>query len=79
MDTEQVSRDILEIRNRLRAIEEERDALAPEAFEAKAKLLDEEHELRARLAELQNSLTDTGDSLEHPGRDSRVPPARQVP
>jgi predicted nuclease with TOPRIM domain len=51
---ESLASKIEAIRTRLVEIEDERSNLADDAFAAKTDLLDEEHELQARLAELKD-------------------------
>ncbi|MGH3651182.1 MAG: hypothetical protein ACRDU9_10795, partial [Acidimicrobiia bacterium] len=59
MNAEAISTEILDFRRRLDSIEEERRQLPRDAFSEKADLIDEEHELRARLVRLQDaSLTE---------------------
>lgn len=57
MDTQTISMEIVKIRSRLREIEKERARVADDDLEAKTDLHDEEIELRARLAELQEMTT----------------------
>lgn len=59
MNIESASKEIIKLRRRLTEIEEERAILAEDAFSERADLLDEEHELHARLAELQDSFSHT--------------------
>lgn len=66
LDTDTTAKDILRARNRLKQIEEERERLPDDAFAARADLLDEEHELRAHIAELRND----GEALAEPGKGS---------
>lgn len=56
MDIEIAVKEILDIRNRLEDIQQERDNLPDDAFAEKADLLDEQHKLQARLAELKSEL-----------------------
>lgn len=53
MDTETASIEILAVRKRLKDIEHRRAELAADDFAAKTDLMDQEHELQARLGQLQ--------------------------
>jgi hypothetical protein len=53
VDTDTVSGEIITIRKRLTELDEERDLWGDDPFVGKMDLLDEERELRARLAQLQ--------------------------
>lgn len=57
MNIEDISSEIVKIRGRLREIEEERKGLSDGDLAAKTALHDEEIELRARLAQLQEMTT----------------------
>lgn len=61
MNIEDISKEIVKIRGRLRAIEEERKGLSDDDLAAKTALHDEEIELRARLAQLQEMTTAAAD------------------
>ena len=61
MNIENISREIVKIRGRLREIEEERKGLSDDDLAAKTELHDEEIELRARLAQLQEMTTAAAD------------------
>jgi hypothetical protein len=54
MDSAAITIEIQEIRNRLKAIDEDRQRLAADAFMQRIELLDEEHLLEARLGELRD-------------------------
>jgi predicted nucleic acid-binding Zn-ribbon protein len=60
MEMETISMEIVKIRSRLREIEKQRDEVSEDDLETKTDLHDEEIELRARLAELQDMTTATG-------------------
>ncbi|MGH3650484.1 MAG: hypothetical protein ACRDU9_07205 [Acidimicrobiia bacterium] len=60
MDTETIATEIEDIRKRLGEIQDERTAIPEDAFEARSALLDEEHELAARLAELRDLAAEKG-------------------
>jgi hypothetical protein len=62
MNIDDISSEIVKIRGRLREIEEERKGLSEDDLAAKTALHDEEIELRARLAELQEMTTAGGGS-----------------
>lgn len=64
MGAEAISNEILTIRDRLAEIKRERDMLPADAFSERADLIDEEHELQARLGELQGSWLADGDTKE---------------
>lgn len=64
MDTEAISKEILGIRKRIAEIETERDGLSEDAFGEKADLRDEEHDLKARLANLRDALAEGGKAVE---------------
>jgi predicted nucleic acid-binding Zn-ribbon protein len=51
---------IARVRERLAEIEEERAELQSDDFSRKAELLDEEHTLEARLAELRSEASESG-------------------
>jgi hypothetical protein len=61
MNIEDISREIVKIRGRLRQIEEERKGLSDDDLAAKTALHDEEIEIRARLAQLQEMTTAAAD------------------
>lgn len=61
MDAEAISLEIVKTRSRLREIEEQRAQVAADDLATKADLHDEEIELQARLAELQDMTTEKGD------------------
>jgi hypothetical protein len=63
MDTTAITTEILEIRDRLGDIEEIRKTLREDDFARRAELLDEEHELEARLAELRGEAAKAGAGL----------------
>lgn len=60
MDTETLSTKIERIRKRLADIESERADLPDDDFAKRSELLDEEHTLQARLAELQDEAAEAG-------------------
>jgi hypothetical protein len=60
MDTMAVADEILKIRERLVEIAEIRKQLPAEAFAERTELLDEEHQLDARLAELKDEAARRG-------------------
>lgn len=60
MDTTALSDEILRIRERLAEIAEIRKQLPTEAFAERTELLDEEHQLEARLAELKDEASQAG-------------------
>lgn len=60
MDTTAVADEILKIRERLAEIADIRRQLPAEAFAERTELLDEEHQLDARLAELKDEATKAG-------------------
>jgi predicted nuclease with TOPRIM domain len=60
MDTTALSDEILKIRERLAEIAEIRKQLPTEAFAERTELLDEEHQLEARLAELKDEASRAG-------------------
>jgi hypothetical protein len=60
MDTETIATQIEDIRNRLAEIQDERTAIPEDAFAARSALLDEEHELAARLAKLRDLAAEQG-------------------
>lgn len=64
MDAESISKEILGIRKRIAEIETERNGLAEDAFGEKADLLDEEYDLKARLANLRDALAAGGKAME---------------
>lgn len=80
MSTETVTDEIIEIRSRLAAIDEERAVLPEDAYTQKLDLLDEEHQLHARLGKLRDSLSVGGEetTLELP-RVERAPSKPAVP
>ena len=53
MDTQSLAEEVLRIRRRLNEIQRERKRLPAEAFAQRTDLLDEEHQLRARLADIE--------------------------
>ena len=61
MDAETISLEIVKTRSRLREIEKQRVQVAADDLGTKADLRDEEVELQARLAELQDMTTEKGD------------------
>jgi len=61
MDAETISLEIVKIRSRLRELEKQRAQVAADDLRTKADLRDEEVELQARLAELQDMTTEKGD------------------
>lgn len=61
MDAEAISLAIVKTRSRLREIEKQRAQVADDDLATKADLHDEEIELQARLAELQDMTTGSGD------------------
>lgn len=61
MDAKAISLEIVKIRSRLREIEKQRARVANDDLATKADLHDEEIELQARLAELQEMTTGSGD------------------
>lgn len=61
MNLASTTKQILEIRTRLEEIEAERRDLPVDAFAERADLMDEEHELTARLAELRSSVAAVAD------------------
>jgi len=63
MDATSITTEIQEIRNRLSEIEGTRRGLAEDDFATKADLLDEEHTLEARLAELRELAAETDSGL----------------
>lgn len=65
MNIDDISSEIVKIRGRLREIEEERKGLSEDDLAAKTALHDEEIELRARLAELQEMTTAGGGSRDN--------------
>jgi hypothetical protein len=67
MSTEEMTEEILEIRNRLNEIETLREQLSKDAFSERADLKDEEHDLRARLFRLQDASQSLRDTEELPG------------
>jgi hypothetical protein len=67
MNAEAISTEILEIRRRLDSIEEERRQLPTDVFSEKADLIDEEHELRARLIRLQDASLSERETQQLPG------------
>ncbi|HUG08500.1 MAG TPA: hypothetical protein VMP13_06360 [Acidimicrobiia bacterium] len=73
MNSEEASREILRIRNRLAGIESEREVLPEDAFSERTDLLDEEHELQSLLAQLQDSLMQNA-RTEQIAVDKRTPP-----
>lgn len=80
MDTEAVSKEILQLRQRLAEIEGQRAVLPDYAFTEKIDLLDEEHELQARLGMLRDSLSHPQDenTLELAAIDPRFSPRPPV-
>lgn len=60
MVTETLTDKIQRIRGRLAAISKEREDPAPADFARRSELLDEEHTLQARLAELQDEAAGSG-------------------
>jgi hypothetical protein len=60
MDAAAIASEIQEIRERLSAISDERNALDADDFAGKAALMDEEHRLEARLSELKALATEAG-------------------
>lgn len=76
MDTETLSAKIERIRKRLAGIESERAELPEDDFAKRSELLDEEHTLQARLAELQDEAAEAGIAQREAGKASdyeRVP------
>lgn len=61
MDAETISLEIVKTRSRLREIEKQRVQVPDDDLGTKADLRDEEVELQARLAELQDMTTEKGD------------------
>jgi hypothetical protein len=57
VEIDTVSGEIVTIRNRLKELDEERDLWGDDPFVGKMDLLEEERELRARLAHLQGPLS----------------------
>jgi hypothetical protein len=64
MGAEAISNQILTIRDRLAEIKRQRELLPAGAFSERTDLIDEEHELQARLGELQGSWLSDGDTEE---------------
>lgn len=60
MDTRVIADEIMRIRERLVEIAEIRKQLPAEAFAERTELLDEEHELDARLADLKDEAANRG-------------------
>lgn len=60
MDTETLSAKIERIRKRISGIESERAEVPEDDFAKRSELLDEEHTLQARLAELQDEAAGAG-------------------
>lgn len=74
MNTEAVAEELLRIRRRLDDIQKERKRLPAEAFAEKADLLDEEHQLRAQLADLEEK-----SGLRHGGESAEEAPTLELP
>lgn len=60
MDAAAIASEIQEIRERLSAISDERNALDTDDFAGKTALIDEEHRLEARLSELKALAAEAG-------------------
>lgn len=60
MDATAMSTEIQQVRDRLGEIEDARKRLADDAFAEKVDLLDEEHQLQARLGELRDAASEAG-------------------
>lgn len=67
MKNDPLASEIRSVRERLREIEEERDRLPEDAFDERAGLKGEEHQLRARLIRLQDATLRDWDTAELPG------------
>lgn len=80
MNTETASKQIVKLRKRLKEIDKEREALPEDAFGERADLVDEEHEIHARIGELQDSFTQTENEIteELKSIDPRTPPQQPI-
>lgn len=81
MVTETLSDKIQRIRQRLADITQERQAAPADDFARRSELLDEEHTLQARLAELQDEAAANGAGLakEEAGDSSRHERVPEIP
>lgn len=67
MKNDPLGNEMRSVRDRLREIEEDREQLPEDAFEQRADLKNEEHQLRARLIRLQDARLRDWDTAELPG------------
>lgn len=78
---QRLPREIKAVRDRLEAIERERLALAEDELETRAQLLDEEHDLEARLARLieEADRGEHGEVEERPTEHTDLTPSPRLP
>lgn len=72
MDTTAITTAIQEIRERLAEIKEIRETIPADAFARRAELLDEEHQLEARLGELRDQAAQAGTGIAEVGAASQA-------
>jgi hypothetical protein len=81
MTNTSVTDEITKIRARLSEIEHERTSLEPTDFASRAELIDEEHDLHARLAELTEiaNRDDSSPAAEHASAATDLTRTPQLP